>query len=163
MLRVEEQAGYDQTQCPGKMEIEWWRIQSHKEKEGLKRQVNTTDGQFTQTRHLESKGERRFKATLIKGSLLLFIFLSHHHSFLYHHHHLHPSLHFPGCKCPFGRPRHSFIEVVFSPNSTTCICRCWLTHSHFRCLPKGQDQINISDGESKEAAITPLFPHSLLA
>lgn len=150
------------------MGIEWWRIQSHEEKEGLKREVNTTDRQFTQTWHLESKGERRFKATLIKCSLLFFIFFSGHHSFLYHHpfhhllHHLlHPSLHFPGCKCPFGRPRHSFIGVVFSQNSTTC--RCWLAHSRFRCLPKGQDQINISDGESKEAAITPLFPHSLLA
>lgn len=30
----------------------------------------------------------------------------------------------------------------------------------FRCLPKGQDQINISAGESKEAAATTLFSHS---
>lgn len=33
----------------------------------------------------------------------------------------------------------------------------WLARGGFRCLPKGQDQINISAGESKEAAVTTLF------
>lgn len=39
---------------------------------------------------------------------------------------------------------------------------CWLAYGLFRCLPKGQDQINISAGESKEAASL-LSLQSLLA
>lgn len=72
---------------------------------------------------------------------------------------LHPALHFSALS---AGPVVHLLECL-SQSFTTCIRTCWLAHGRFRCLPKGQDQINISAGESKEAAVTPLFSHLLLA